>query len=1039
MLRAEGTTPFVGLVAAVALALGRWSGSRDVVMGTPMTSRTTTELETVVGFFVNTVVLRADLTGCKTFRDVVRVATGVVLEAQDHRSLPFERLVRALNPHRDASRTALFDVLVVMHGSFETPEPSGARDVELLPHEPAFATHDLVVSLSEADGRLGGGLLYAVDQLERATAEALAKQLTWLLRAMSRGLDQPLDADLPAEGMAGGAIQDITEGLGELLTRAARRYPDLVALMDRDQCITHSELDREVRQAAAALRAAGVGPEHRVGIRLPRTIDLYVAVLATLAAGAVAVPIDSRLPPARVAYIAADAEVTHLVADNELGIEAVAVPVSTMERLRGGPLDIFEAPAREANLAYVIYTSGSTGNPKGVAVTRGNAASMVAASIDRFGVTSRERILQFVSCGFDVFMADLLIAVACGACLTITDQQTFLEDPVTTFRDLGVTFVQLPASVLSMLPAEGAEGLRAMVVGGERWANDAAERWQSRCELFNAYGPTEATVCATVARGIHPSRRAVIGHPLPSAEVRIVGDAGAELPLGMVGEISIGGPAVARGYLNRPAETAATFVPDPRRAGARAYRTGDRARRLSDDALEFLGRVDRQVKVRGFRVELEEIEHVFLDHPAVRAAAVLVRGQGAATSLVAFVASTEIDAAGLTSAVRSRLPEHMVPAPIVVRRDLPLTPNGKVDRTALEMLPVDVATARAVEAPVGDVERRLADLWDRVLGAACGDRHRSFFDAGGHSLVGLRLAALIERELGVRVPIASLLATPTLAGMAGAVERARAGGEPAATVVLGPRRPGPPMVLLPAIGGQLLAYRELAENASFPVLGLPTTSEPPWTTLDELADLQARRLLAAGGGPRVLGGWSFGGVVALATAGKLAAQGNPPRLVVAIDAHLDVSATMIPDGALVRLFLDDLARSRGTGLPAAALDGVEGLDDAVRRLAPHVEGDLALSADVLRPHFDVFRRGVRALATFEAHTIPSPILLVQAGDQSEANRARQASTWLAVAGGGLETVTIPGDHFSLLRAEGLRSLLRVLDSAWARFASEESP
>ncbi|HEX8242226.1 MAG TPA: amino acid adenylation domain-containing protein, partial [Longimicrobium sp.] len=696
---AEGATPFMALLAAFQVLLGRLANQDDVVVGTPVAGRSRAETEGIVGLFVNTLPLRADLSADPAFRALLAQVRETTLGAFAHQELPFEKLVEALNVERSLSHAPVFQVMFAL-GTHEAalpalPEVEASWD-EL---ELRAAKFDLSLSLEEtADGGMEGALEYAADLFDAATAERIAARYALLLDALagdpdarvsSAGALVPGERERLAAWSDGGPAAAPLAGHA-LFERWAARTPDAPAISWDGGGLSYAELDRRANQLARHLQALGAGPETVVAIMLERSPDQVAAVLAAWKAGAAYLPIDPAYPAERRAYMLADSGARVLLArPGAADGLSTGARVEAMDRAWAAAGALPDAPLGleidVSGLAYVIYTSGSTGRPKGVMVTHRGLANLAAGQAWGFGIVPGMRVLQFASFSFDAALADLVSTLGNGATLVLAGPDAlFPGRPLAeTLRDRGIEMVFLPPAAWSVLPDVELPALRSVISGGEACPPEVVARWSPGRRFVNAYGPTEATVCASYAVLTGTPARPPLGGPMAGMRTYVLDRALCPSPSGVPGEICIGGVGVARGYHGRPALTAERFVPDASSPtpGARMYRTGDLGRWTAEGQLEYLGRLDHQVKLRGFRIELGEIEAALAEQPAVREALVMVRTAAGDARLVAYVTprgAEEPDGAALRAALRRTLPEHMVPSDVVVLPAFPVTPNGKV-------------------------------------------------------------------------------------------------------------------------------------------------------------------------------------------------------------------------------------------------------------------------------------------------------------------------------------------------------------------------
>ncbi|GLY38116.1 pyoverdine biosynthesis protein PvdJ [Amycolatopsis sp. NBRC 101858] len=752
-----GATRFMVLLAVFQVVLGRWSGRTDVAVGTPVAGRGRSELERLVGFFVNTVVLRGDLAGDPTFAGFLDRVRDGVLSAFDHQDVPFEHLVRELRPERDLSRNPLFEVMFDLAESAASPAPA----VDGLGFAPftlpwQSAKFDLTANAVLHPERIDLDLEYSTDLFDEATVHRFAGWMHRTLVAVTADPDVRLgDVDLLSPGHREELLTWAGTGCTPPDPFLVGGAPDDVALVCGDDVLRYRELDERVGGLAAALVEDGVRPGTAVGVRPARGVAAVVAMLAVWRAGGVYVPLDPRFPARRLDFMVAEAGVERIID----GTERPAEPI--------GPRT---PDPREA--AYVIFTSGSSGRPKAVAVPHGALAAHVAAARECFGITAKDRVLSFASFSFDASFEQILPALSAGARVVLRPDEVWTPAELAErVRAEGVTVLELTPSYLAEVTA-GADilsGLRLLVTGGEVLPAATLERWFDRhagVPVVNTYGPTESVISTTAQRITGPGTgRVPIGRPLGGRRVYVTDARGALVPAGVPGELLVGGDELAHGYLGRPGATAERFVPDAfGGTGGRLYRTGDLVRWRPDATLEFLGRVDDQVQIRGFRVEPGEVEAVLREHPAVTDAAVVVRDVRGEPALVAYVAG----AGDLREWCANRLPGYLVPAVFTALETLPRTVPGKLDVAALP--DPDVPVVAEFEAPETPTETVTAQIWAEVLGVARVGRHEDFFALGGHSLRAVAVAARLRAAFGCPVPVRDLFEHPTVARLAARVE-----------------------------------------------------------------------------------------------------------------------------------------------------------------------------------------------------------------------------------------------------------------------------
>ncbi|WXH33848.1 D-alanine--D-alanyl carrier protein ligase [Myxococcus stipitatus] len=809
--RQANATPFMVLLAAFQVLLSRYSGQEDVCVGSPIAGRGYAETEGLIGFFVNTLVMRAQVRPGETFLDLLAQVRESTLGAYEHQALPFEKLVEALQPVRDLSRGALFQVLFVLQNT-----PVGTVELPSLTLTPwamdgtESARFELTLNLSESARGFEGTLLFNTDLFREATAARMASHFRRLLESITGNPAQPLirlSFMSPAERqqmLAVGALvtESVSRGttMHELLGLQSVRTPGALAVRCEDSVVSYGELDARANQLAHRLRELGVGPEVPVVLCLERGVGLVVALLGVLKAGGAYVPLEPSQPAARLALLVEEVAAPVVVTESRHRASFDTSPARCVlldeetEQLERQPRVAPVVHVVPDNLAYVLFTSGSTGRPKGVAVTHGALVNYVQAVMERLRLRECESFALVSTIGADLGNTVLFPALLTGGVLHVITQER-----ASSPAGMAEYFQRHKVDCVKMVPSHLSAWLTApdpsrvlprkrLVLGGESsgWALlEQVLALAPTLEVFNHYGPTETTVGVLAGRmgvdgaGTRSLRGAAVplGWPMARSRLYVLDEALSPVPLGVPGELFIGGEQVARGYLGRPELTAERLVPDlfSPVAGARMYRTGDRVRWLADGRVEFLGRFDFQVKVRGFRVEPGEVAAVLREHSLVAEAVVVARedvpGERRLVAYVLAVAGRSVDVGALRGFAQERLPAHMVPSAFVELAALPLTLNGKLDRRAL---PVPEAGAGVSEhayvPPATAMEELLAAIWKDVLRVEQVGRHDDFFALGGHSLVATQVVARLRSSRGVEVPLRALFEAPTLEGFARKVE-----------------------------------------------------------------------------------------------------------------------------------------------------------------------------------------------------------------------------------------------------------------------------
>ncbi|MFC7451424.1 amino acid adenylation domain-containing protein, partial [Rhodococcus daqingensis] len=813
LARANGATLFMVMHAALTVLLARLSGTSDISVGTPVAGRGEQALDDIIGMFVNTLVLRAEVDGEESFTDLLVRVRDSDLAAFGHADVPFERLVQVLNPSRSTARHPLFQVVLSFENmagaELELPGLSVSADEVRVDLSKFDLQLTLSGGVSDGAGPMAAEFVYATDLFDEGTVSGFVDRF---LRILDSVVAEPTIAVGDVEILAPDELTDLVDRSGaadstgrfaqpltfaEILTGAAALDPEALALSDEGRVLTYRELDERSSRLARVLIASGAGPETAVAVAVPRSLESVLAVWAVVKSGAAFVPVDPKYPVDRVEHMVSDSGAVigvtlgqfidqlpgsvRWLALDEGGVEAQcraesAAPVTDSDRI---------APLRLEHPAYAIYTSGSTGRPKGVLVTHANLANACGQQRTLFSTSESSRVLHFVSPSFDVSVYELLLAVGSGAAMVIAPPTIYggaeLADLLRRER---VTHAVVTPAALASIDPSGLSDLVTVMVAGEACPPELVARWAPGRNFINGYGPTEATVLASSTGPLVPGEPITIGRPVGGVRTVVLDARLRPVPVGVVGELYLCGPALARGYRGRPDLTADRFVAYPYGVrGERMYRTGDLARWTGRGEIEYLGRSDFQVKVRGFRIELGEIDAALSAQPGIEFAVTLGHeGAGGITSLVSYVLPSEgieVELEVLKAAIGQTLPAHMVPMAIMVLDEIPRTPVGKLDRKAL---PAPVFETRAFRAPTTPVEEVVAATFADVLGIERVGLDDDFFELGGNSLIATQVTARLGAALDTMVPVRALFEASTVGDLAARVEQhAGAGGRVALT------------------------------------------------------------------------------------------------------------------------------------------------------------------------------------------------------------------------------------------------------------------
>jgi amino acid adenylation domain-containing protein/non-ribosomal peptide synthase protein (TIGR01720 family) len=809
--RHEGLTLFMTLLAGFQILLHRYTGQADILVGTPIANRTRAELEPLIGCFVNTLVLRAHVGDNPTARELLRRVRESALGAYAHQDYPFELLVEQLQPERNLSYTPLVQVLFVLHNTPSLPSSFGALAVEALPNEGAVAKFDLSLAVTERNGAVTVTAEYNTDLFDASTIARLLGHYQTILTTMVAEPDQQIghialltEPELQQFAAWNATAQPYSDDhcVHQLIEAQVERTPNAIAVVAGTQQVSYAELNARANQLARYLRRYGVGPEVPVGLCVDHSVDLLVALLAIFKAGGAYLPLDPTYPRERLTFMLQDARVPLLLTQTQFAARLPDVGAHVI-RIDADWPEIAQQPSTNlplhgdvARLAYVIYTSGSTGLPKGVQITQRSVVNLLQTMRAQIDITADDVMPGITSPSFDISVSEFFLPLLCGARLVLVSRALIADglELLALLSTMRATVVQATPATWRLLFQAGwptTMRFRVAITTGEALTIDVAEQLLLRAEvLWNCYGPTETTVWSTLQRITSPEQASLIGRPLANTTVYVLDRQRQPVPVGVPGELYIGGAGLARGYLNRPELTAQAFIPNPWVTGQdrpisgpstlpassdRLYRTGDLVRMCADGTLEFLGRIDHQVKIRGYRIELSEIENELRQCPELRDVAVVAREDAPGDKrLVAYVVAREqgLSADTLQRQLQQHLPAYMIPTAFVELDALPLTPNGKLDRRALPAPEWNLlATAKSFVAPRTDIEAHLAAVWSQVLRLEQVGIYDNFFALGGDSILSMQIVAR-AMQAGLRLTPRQLFQYQTIAELATVVNLA---------------------------------------------------------------------------------------------------------------------------------------------------------------------------------------------------------------------------------------------------------------------------
>ncbi|MEH2266226.1 non-ribosomal peptide synthetase [Nostoc sp.] len=1075
----QGTSLFMTLLAALNVLLSRYTRQEDLCIGSPIASRTHSQTESLIGFFVNTLVLRNQIKPEQSFIEFLQQTRQTCLDAYSHQDIPFEFLVEKLQPERSMSHNPLFQVMLALENN-ESPDLSlPGLEIQWLDFNCPFAKFDLTLLVIESDNQLNCSWEYATDLFEKSTIERMAEQFEVLLKGIVDKPQQPIKT-LPL--MTAAELLQLqrwnrtetnyphNKTLVDLFEAQVAKNPNNLALVFESQRLTYQQLNQKANQLAHYLiQNYQIQPDTLIGICVERSFEMIIGVLGILKAGAAYVPIDPNYPQERIGFMLQDCGTSLLLTQSflkdklsltELKHQVICLDEDT---LSSAFTDNPNIQITSNNLAYIIYTSGSTGRPKGVMIEHQAIVNLALAWAKTFQVQPQSRWLQFGSFSFDLSIGEIATALSAGACLYLAHKETLLPSQalVDLLADCKISHFALPPSALSVLPQAILPDLQAIIVGGEACPAELVTQWGTERCFFNCYGPTESTVIATIASCEQNGKKPSIGQPLSNIRIYILDANNQPLPPGIPGELCIAGVGLARGYLNRPDLTAEKFIEvELFGKSERIYQTGDLVKWNYDGNIEYLGRIDAQVKLRGFRIELGEIESILLQHTSVKEAVVILYETDNNQSLVAYLTGITTDLSiQLKNDLKSRLPDYMIPAQIIVLDKLPLTPNGKIDRKALPAPNGEIEGL--YETPRNEVEQKLAQVWSAVLERQEIGINDNFFDLGGHSLLAVKLLNNIQQVFEQQLSLSSLFQNPTIAQLGQQLNNTEVKQSNPDLLLLQPLGDAIPLFCLPGANGHGFYFRDLAINFGNkrPVYGLETPGRNGSTALPESVELHASQLIELlrqqqPKSPYILAGYSSGCAVAFEIASQLEQQGETVSLLAIFDAGLVSRPEYITDRTDLDWIWQTIQRIealKGVSLGleyddlAAQSDDISRWELTAEYLYRHNVLPEHSTLSLLKTNLQVMKVLTLNYAKYQPHhPISAPIVLFRAQEVQEVVlQELQAFSdcnlpdwgWQAYAQQPIKVIEVPGNHGRMLYEPNVKILaeklqLVIADGAW---------
>ena len=1065
MARGEGVTLYMLLLAAFQVLLSRYSGQEDIIVGSPIAGRNRAETEGLIGFFINTLALRTNLSGNPTFRNLLQRVRDAALGAFEHQDLPFEKLVEELQPERSLSYSPIFQVMFVLQNAPSKALQLGRLKLGSFGFESLTTRFDLELHVWErADSTLSCTFFYNTDLFDAATVKRMITHYRTLLESVVADPGQHIWdlALLTAEEREQLLVEwnhtqtdyPRDKTIHELFEEQVERTPEAIAVVYEEKRLDYRKLNERANQLAHYLQKLGVGPEVMVAISMERSVEMVIGLLGILKAGGTYVPLDPDYPEQRLRFMLEDTRAPVLITQESLveSLPETGAAVICLDK-DGGLISQesvanLNSGARAENLAYVIYTSGSTGKPKGVSVPH-RAVSRLVLNTNYIDLKPSDKVAQVSNASFDAFTFEIWGALLCGAQLVGISMEVALAPQrlAEQIQSHGISTMFLTTALFNQMAIQAPNclnRLRNLLFGGEvadpKWVREVLVKGAPE-RLVHVYGPTESTTFTSwhLVQDVEEGARTVpIGRPISNTTIHILDRQQQLVPVGVSGELHIGGDGLAAGYLNREELTTEKFIPNPysEEEGARLYRTGDLARYLPDGNVEFLGRIDQQVKIRGFRIELGEIEAVLTEHHAVQEAVVVAREETGDKRLVAYLVIGDRSTAGvseLRAYLKEKMPDYMVPSAFVMMDELPLTPNGKVDR---HRLPAPEQSRPELQegfvAPRDELERQISNLWEETLNIKPIGVTDNFFELGGHSLLAVGLFAQIEKKFHKNLPLATLFHAPTIEGLA---EILRQEGWVSSWSSLVPIKPSgikPPLYFVHPGGGNVLCYRALARllGPDQPVYGLQAQGldgkQSPHVTLEEMAAHYIEEIRALQPeGPYYFGGASSGGVLAFEIAQQLLAQGQQVGLLAMIDTFFPGSPRYLPNRTLFSSKLHRMAMRADVHLGHLLIlrpkEQLKYMLDGLGRIRKNLKKKIVIrfsSEDPLRQTIQRVREvNSHAFMIYKPKAYSGRITYFWCVEMMFRPYMDNRLGWDAVAENGLEVHVVPGSHTGLLDIE----------------------
>ena len=1082
--RTHGATLFMTLLAAFQTLLCFYSGQEDIAIGSPIAGRVRPETEGLIGVFINMLVLRGDLSGNPLFSDLLKRVRSMTFNAYENQELPFEELVKELHPTRDLSRSALFQVMFAYQNIPRQKLVLPGLAVHDVETHKNSANYDLSLYAANESEGLIATLEYNSDLFDAATIKRMLGHFETLLQAIATGPDRHI-AELPLLTQAERNVllvdwNNTKSGysddkcLQHLVEAQVERSPNAVAVAFEGRQLTYRELNSKANQLANHLRKLGVDREVPVGLCLERSLEMVIGLVGILKAGGAYIPLDPAYPRDRLAYILQNSQVAVLLTQQSLlqplplshSANVLCID-SDWDRIAQQGTENPEGQGSPEDLAYIIYTSGSTGSPKGVQIPHRAVVNFMSSMQRQLQLTQKDALLAVTTLSFDIAGLEMFLPLIAGARIELASHEDAMDGTRLTQKlsSSGITLMQATPATWRLLIESGWHGSDNLKIlcGGEAMPHDLAKPLRARCStLWNMYGPTETTIWSTAHRVEAEDKSISIGRPIHNTQIYVLDSNLQPVPIGIPGELCIGGVGVARGYLHLPELTSEKFIPDPfsTESGARLYKTGDLARYLPDGSLDLVGRIDHQIKIRGFRIEPGEIESTLTQCPGVLQAVVVTREDTPdEKKLVAYLTTrpeSSVTTPEVTSFLKTKLPEYMLPSAFVLLNELPLTPNGKIDRRALPAPDFTRPASEKSFVPARNhLERQIANIWENVLGVRPVGVQDNFFDLGGYSLLAVRVTRQIEKVFGKKLPVTALFQLPTVEQLAQLLSEGVPLAPWSSLVPLQPKGSRIPFFWIHGESSDAILPRYLGtDQPLYGVLHQGHDGRPAaYTRVEDIAAHYLSEIRTVQPtGPYFLGGYCFGGMLAFEIAQQLRKQGDqvallvlltPSRLIHDVGAfdslkkdaslpkeisrHLQIVAELSPRERLK--YVLQRTKVKTTQLPKAVTYPIrKRVENLLWKI--YLRLGWLLPPSLRSPY--ILQVYFKAIDAYQPEVYPGRVIIY-----------RSTPMWSAITAGDTEVHEVPGNHTDILRepyvrewAEGLRS---YLEQAQASTAASKSP